>query len=460
MRSLRRGDRLAQAGRARPLGLLVPALPGRKYRLRGVTDRVSPRSPRSAQLHEALRLFCLGCFFDISHELDDGVAVEVEIVEHAGGQTSLFEYEEQIAAFVGQRADRLLAREDAVRALAALKLEPATGIVAQGHLDSAESEDAVFRRSVLLPLLVEVAEACVGFDWSDEAFDSAYGRLEEHLFDEAHRHRAVVPLVGLTARGGLELGAGARVRHARHGELAAAEEAGRLPAHFGREPDRCLVLELDTLTHEPVPPDAPASVGLAISALRLTVPGAIAAGPAIVEYLDDRVYGLRSPLDLASELPTGEPTRLDSFRGRIAGEVYCRLVGGVDDPELLEALDRWELALFHTGPLRAEGLREALVQLLGEEDGGWAAAMRAAALVGETPDERAEILGGLIALVEGDGPGATGEDVLRRALIACLRAESRAGLLNSLDSTLLGVRARPVDMDYHAAAIRQLAASS
>ncbi|MGI9657910.1 MAG: hypothetical protein ACR2OD_03295 [Gaiellaceae bacterium] len=421
---------------------------------------MSHQSPRSPQLHEALRLFCLGCFFDISRELEGGAAVEVELVEHRTGTLSLFEYNERVAAFIDERAARLLAREDAVRALSALKLEPATGIVSQGHLDAGESEDATMRRSVLLPLLNDVAAACEGFDWSDNAFAAAYAKLEDRLFGEAHVHRAIAPLIGLTARGGLELGGGARVRHARHGELAAAQDAGQLPAHFGREQDRCLVLEVDTLTHAPIPPDAPATVGTALSTLRLTVPGAIAAGPVIVEFLDDHVYGLRSVPDIAHQVPTGESTRLDSFRGRIAGEVFRRLIGPICDAELLEALDRWELALFHTGPLRAEGLREALVQLLGEEDGAWAAAMRAAALVGETPDERVELLDGLIALVEGDGPGAQGEDVLRRALIACLRSESRHDLIDSLDSTLLGLRTRPVDIEHRAAAMRQLAASS
>ena len=416
-------------------------------------------TPRSPQLHEALRLFCLGCFFDISRELAAGASVDVELVEHRNGALPLFEYDEQIDSFILERAPRLLAREDAVRALAALKLEPATGIVAQGHLDAGESEDAAMRRSVLLPLLNDVAAACEQFDWSDSAFDAAYERLEERLLGQAHAHRALAPLTGLAARGGVELGAGARVRHAHHGELAAADDAGQLPEHFGREHDRCLVLEVDTLTHTPVPPDAPAMVGIAISTLRLTVPGAIAAGPAIVEFLDDQLYGMRPPPDVACLVPTGEPTRLDSFRGRIASEVFCRLAAHVDDPGLLEALDRWELALFHTGPLRAEGLREALVQLLGEEDGAWAAAMRAAALVGETPDERAGLLDGLIALVEGNGPGAKGEDVLRRALIACLRADSRSELLASLDGALLGLRAHSQHLEHHAAAMRQLAAS-
>ena len=418
------------------------------------------RSPRSPQLHEALRLFCLGCFFDISRELDDGATVGVELVEHRSGDLSLFEYDEQVGEFIDERAVHLLAREDAVRALSALKLEPATGIVTHGHLDAGESEDAAMRRGVLLPLLNDVASRCQGFDWSDDAFGAAYEELEDRLFGEAHVHRAIAPLIGLAARGGLELGAGARVRRARPGELDAAQAAGELPASFGREQDRCLVFEVDTLTHAPVPPDAPALVGLAVSALRLTVPGAIAAGPVVVEFLDGHLYGLRAVPDLAGELPTGEPTRLDSFRGRIAAEVFCRLARTVRDAELLEALDRWELALFHTGPLRADGLQEALVQLLGEEDGAWAAAMRAAALVGETPDERVRLLDGLIALVEGNGPGAQGEDVLRRALIACLRADSRRELIASLDNTLLGLRARPVAIEHRAAAMRQLAASS
>ena len=407
-----------------------------------------------------MRLFCLGCFFDISHELDAGASVDVALRRHEGEGTALFEYEEEAAPFVEERSRRLLEREDALRALNALRLEPAIGIVAQGHLKRGESEDDAIRRSVLLPLLLSVAESCSGFDWSDEVFDSAYAQLEDRLFGEAHVHRAVGPLIGLAARGGVELGAGARVRPVRGGELRALEEEGLLPAHFGREPDRRLVVEIETLTHEPLPPDAPTAVARAVSTLRLTVPGAIAAGPAVVEFLDEHLYGLRPTPDIAQQLPTGEPTRLDSFRGRIAAEVFATLAGNLDDPVLLEALECWELALFHTGPLRAEGLREALVQLLGEEDGGWAAAMRAAALVGETPDERADLLESLIALVEGSGPGASGEDVLRRALVACLRASSRVGLLSSLDSTLLGLRARPLGGERHAHAMRQLAASS
>ena len=418
---------------------------------------MSDRPPSSPELHQTLRLFCLGCFFDISRELEGGASIEVDIIEHrGGGATGLFEYDERIGSFIDARADRLLAREDAVRALAALKLEPATGLVAQGHLKQYESEDDALRRGILLPLLVDVGEECQRFDWSDAAFESAYRELESRLFGKAHRYRAITPLVGLTARDAFDLGCGTRVRQVNPGELDAAAQAGALPLDFGREYDRQLVLEIEIYTHDSTPPDAPAIVARAISALRLTIPGALAAGPGVVEYLDDHLYGLRQVSDMASRLPTGEPTRLDQFRGRIAGEVFRRLSGPADDPELLEALDRWELALFHQGPLRAEGLREALLQLLGGDDGAWAAAMRASALVGETPDERAQLLEGLVSLVEGNGPGAQGEEVLRQALVAAVRAESRSELMATLDNTLLGVPAAAAAADRRILPIREL----
>jgi len=61
-----------------------------------------------------------------------------------------------------------------------------------------------------------------------------------------------------------------------------------------------------------------------------------------------------------------------------------------DDASLGDALDRWELSLFQSEPFRGEQLRHALESALGEEDGAWAAAMRGAALLGTTPQERAE----------------------------------------------------------------------
>jgi hypothetical protein len=93
--------------------------------------------------------------------------------------------------------------------------------------------------------------------------------------------------------------------------------------------------------------------------------------------------------------------------------------------------------------LRAEELREALVLLLGGDDGSWAAAMRAAALLGETSQERAELARALRGLIDGEGPGARAEDTVRRALIEALLSESREALVAALDDALLGLRPRP-----------------
>ncbi len=106
-----------------------------------------------------------------------------------------------------------------------------------------------------------------------------------------------------------------------------------------------------------------------------------------------------------------------------------------EDPELGEALDRWELSLFQDGPFQAEQLRESVAALLGGTDGLWAAAVRAAILLGETPRARAELQDRL----SGD-PDA---DVVWRALVATLLHGDRARLVAELDESILGLRAAP-----------------
>jgi hypothetical protein len=146
---------------------------------------------------------------------------------------------------------------------------------------------------------------------------------------------------------------------------------------------------------------------------------------------------------LAAQIPPGEPTRLDEFRARLAVDLHRRLAEAACDPDVLEALERWELALFHEGSLRADELREALDALLGCEEGPWAAAMRAAVLLGETARERGELLTAFRALLDGDGPGSRAEDAVRRALVEAVLHESRHQLVRALDDSLLGLRPRP-----------------
>lgn len=406
------------------------------------------RALRSPDLFRAVRAFCLGAFFELGAELERGADIPVALAEHGGrDRPTLYEYRPLVGAFVEGRSHRLGLRDDAREALTALKDEPAAGIFAQAHAEEGVGEDEALRRTVLLPLLVRTAEDCSGFDWDDAVFERAYAELERSLFGDRRAYAALAPLVGLTAGGTIELGRGLRVRAAARGELTAAwPEANRLlPADFGREVDRTLVLELERELDDTAceAPDAATEFGLAVSALRLATPGAVAAGPVLFERLDWRPYGVRPMPPLAAQVPPGEATRLDPFRARLAAALQARLAEPRGEPDLLEALERWELALFHEGPLRADELREALEALLGGDEGAWAAAMRAAVLLGETATERSELVASFRALLEGDGPGGRAEDAVRRALVETLLHDSREELVRALDESLLGLRPRP-----------------
>ena len=403
-------------------------------------------APRSPELYRALRAFCLGAFFELSLELEHGADIPVALEEHAGpNRPTLYEYRPLVGSFVEERGGRLALRDDAQEALAALKEEPAAGLFAGAHADERVGEDEALRRTILIPLLRATAEACSGFDWDDAAFGTAYAGLERPLYGERRAYTALAPLVGLTAGGMVELARGVRVRPAASGEVTASwpDAARLLPRDFGREVDRTLLLELECELESTAcqVPDAPAEFGRAVSALRLATPGAIAAGPVVFERLDWRPYGVRPMPAVAAQLPPGEATRLDPFRAPLVADLQARLA---DAPaELLEALDRWELALFHEGSHRSDELREALEALLGCEEGAWAAAMRAAVLLGETAREREELLIALRALLDGDGPGARAEDAVRRALVETILQGSREDLAAALDEALLGLRPRP-----------------
>ena len=397
---------------------------------------------RAPQLHTALRAFCLGTFRALLAEIERGAELQFAFEEHTSySKPALYEYRPLVKPFIEQRAHTLRKRPDAQLAVDELIRQPAATIFARAHAGPRAREDEALFASVLLPLLMDTAEICGGFDWDDAAFARAYAELESALFGNRHGYGAVAPLVGITTGGTtVELGGGIRVRLAATSELAKLwpEANGLLPPDFGREPDRLCLLELErSLDPGAVePPDAPGEFADAVTALRLATAAPVAAGPVLFERLDWRPYGVRPVLPIAATQPAGEPTRLDSFRATLAGDLLAELGTADDDPELGEALDRWELSLFQDGPFQAEQLRESLAALLGGTDGLWAAAVRGAILLGETPRARAELQDRL--------SGDPEPDVVRRALVEALLHGDRAQLVTSLDQSILGLHPRPI----------------
>ena len=400
---------------------------------------------RSPVLHDTLQRFCLGAFAAFVGELDGGGSLPFAFEEHGSpGKPSLYEYRPLVRGFVEARADRLYERLDVADAIADLEREPAARIFAAAYDARANQHHAIYR-SVLVPLLVKVAEGCGGFDWDDSVFERAYEELEATLFGDGHSYGAVAPLVGISVGTPIELGHGIRVRQAAQGELSAMwpEATGLLPRDFGREVDRMCVLELErTLPAGTLEgPDAPGELADAVTAIRLATAAPVAAGPVLFERLDWRPFGIRPVLPIAATPPPGEPTRLDPFRAAVAADLRVRLAVADDDLRLGEALDRWELALFQTDPFRADQLRHALDGALGEDDGAWAAVMRGAALLGETAGERAALV---------DRLREPTCELVRQLLVAVLLHEDRGALVRELDDVLLGAPARPATLQRRA----------
>jgi hypothetical protein len=406
---------------------------------------------RAPHLYRSLRCFCLAGFSLLATDVEAGDEIPFAFEEHPGGgrgSASLYEYRPLVRSYVDARFERLGALADARIAVEELSREPAAAVYASAHVGRRGPRgDEALLRTILLPLLADVAEAAGGADWDDAAFERAYGALERTLLGERRVYAAVAPLTGLSLGSRVELPGGLRIRHAAAGELAAhwPEASGLLPQGFGREPDRLCLLELErVLAPEAASvPDASAELADAVSALRLATAAPVAAGPVLFERLDWRPLGIRAVLPIAATEPPGEPTRLDAFRARLAGDLLERLSRADDDPELAEALDRWELSLFAEDPFRSEQLREALAALLGGPDGLWAATVRAAVLLGETGRDRAAELERLRSLARGEPAARGAADAVRKAIVEALAHGDRSALIASLDEALIGARPRP-----------------
>jgi hypothetical protein len=156
------------------------------------------------------------------------------------------------------------------------------------------------------------------------------------------------------------------------------------------------------------------------------------------ETLDGRPFGIQPVLPIAATQPPGESSRLDTFRTPIAVDVLAALGDADGDPELADALDRWELSLFQSEPFRSEQLRGALTSLLGET---WP--MRSCVLLGDDARSREQLFGDLNALAGGEPATPATVDATRRAVVAVLRSRDRDRLAHDLDRELLGLGRAP-----------------
>ena len=349
--------------------------------------------------------------------------------------------------FVEEQAPTLRRLPDARNAIDDLKREPAAAIFARAHSGIGDTGDEALFRSILVPMLTWTAERSGGFDWHDDAFDAAYADLELTLFGSARTYVALAPVIGLSAGNDADLGGGVTLRPIVSGEISHLwpEAQGLMPAEFGRDTDRMLLLELRR----------------DLRARRVRAPGRGGGARRCGHRPATRDCRARSrPGPSSSNGSTsGRCASRLCFRSRrlsraakrhgstrcargLAAELRERLPLADADRELGEALDRWELSLFSEEPFRSAQIREGLVCLLGGDGGAWAATMRAAVLLTEKGRERSELLDTLRA----ERLGRDARDAVRRALVETLLHGSRDELVLALDDTLLGIRPRPASV--------------
>ena len=162
-----------------------------------------------------------------------------EHVERRG--PSLYELRPLVRAFIEEREPMLRAREDARLAVEELRREPAAAIFARAHAGTRASEDEALFRTVLLGLLISTAEACGGFDWDDEAFETRATPSSRHRSSASGGGTSPSRRSsGISLAKPVELAPGLSVRPFvdRRARDALARVARAPPADFGREPDR------------------------------------------------------------------------------------------------------------------------------------------------------------------------------------------------------------------------------
>jgi hypothetical protein len=414
----------------------------------------------------------LAAFRRLQEDVDAGQ--EVPFALDAGGRgagPSLYNWRPLFGSYVSERVVALAALPDTRAALDALRSEPALVEFARERAPNAADADAALRETVLFPLVIATADACGGFDLDDGALDRLLVRLERAAAADRTTYAALAPLVGLEdAPDGVELGLGVVVRRMEPAALAAdwPECQGLLPEGYLRDADRRHALTVSTAVRrgeDAALPDTAAAMACVVTALRLVLGGAIAAGPAAFERLDWAPRAVLALPPAAAVAPPGEAVRLDGHAATLVRALAPRIVAAeqAGHAPLAVALGRYGTARAAASAAeRVSGLHAALEPLLGEDGAGsWAIAMRAAALVGRTSAERQRLVGTLrqaSRVTRGTSwPAALGEEerlervldgVVRTVLVAALEADGApADFAETLDGVLLGARPRPQVVD-------------
>ena len=328
---------------------------------------------RAPHLQLALRSFVLGAFAFLLRELEEGGAdLPFAFDEHEFAEgPALYEYRPLVRGFVEERAERAplsRRRPDRARRASARAgrrdLRPRARRARSRPRTRRCSGRSCSAWSSRRP---RPAAASTGTTPRSSASTPSSRRPSS---ETSRTYRAVAPLTGLTVVTQLELAPGLRIRAVRRRRAgqALARGPGTAAARL-RSRARSLLRaravapdstrERSRRTRRPSWPTRSARSGW-------RRPRRWPPGPVLFETLDGRPFGIRPVLPIAATQPPGESTRLDTFRGALAGELLLRLALADEDDALAEALDRWELSLFQNEPFRGEQLRSAFSALLGE----------------------------------------------------------------------------------------------
>jgi hypothetical protein len=381
---------------------------------------VPPPAVLRPELRTPLADALQAAFTLLARDVDAGQEVELAVEGRPvpGGGPSLYAYRPLYTAYIDTRRAPILELPDVQRAIVALVADPGALAYARREAGDAVSEAEAVRQAILWPLLVGVAERQDAFDFSDTAFDAVYGPVERHVVHDARRLEAFAPLTGLVVgHPPVELAPGIVLVRAGRDEVSRRwpETLGLLPDRFASEPDRRLGLEI--VVDEGG--DAVTPVTAAVAALRLAGACAVAAGPLLFSRLDLEPRAVQAlPGGVATPLE-GPSVRLDALGLEQAARLCARLLDTDADAPAAAALERWAVS---------PGL-DALEPLFGRDRR--LAALRAAALVGTTADERVRIAA---------DPAPSVRAVLAAAV---LDDRSGDGLAELLDDVLLGARPRP-----------------